>query len=382
MLGIKNMTGLNLSNNDKSERINYSQKDIESSLDYLKHKEALFDWELPTCRKIFNILNEQQKVAKIEVEQEKRTQTMYALPEIIIKTGIMMGHNDLKSLSNWCNLRQEVVLKLLENDSMIDSNSKPFHINNSGKLLIFDWSNTLVDEHLLDDAICEYIISPKKGNSKSFYQNKSEFLELLSDLEKKNSHLWYDYIFLGNQFEKTPKDLEKEHGNNKNKSKITPLCDISKLVNHFKKLGYKTALATNCIREVLKWRADMLELNLGELFNYIITSDKIQNLKDKNDLLVSILETSEIDSKDCILISNSFEKDILPAKILGMQTVWIKNNKDKKRSKWGTSALPPNSNQSLYLRYKVNDTASDFIINSVKQLENIIRTPIEQISKL
>ena len=224
----------------------------------------------------------------------------------------------------------------------------------------------------MDEAICSAI--PLSGHSDDNDRATVKFRELLTDLEQLHSHLWYDYIYLGRQFGKTTQDLADLH--TRNRDLINPLCDVAALVTALRQAGLRIALSTNCVAPVLEWRAKLLGLRLDALFDFVVTSDITQNVRDKGTNLDHLIDKSGVSASRMIVVGNSFSKDILPAKLRGMSTVWLRGPiARERRSYWGTPELPVSPQIYEPTRAAVRDRAADIMILDISHLLSVVSVP-------
>lgn len=329
---------------------------------YLKRHEAVFDCEAPQYKSFFDHLNSKALVAAVKLE----SRILYALPRLAVAAGLAAGRNSTISLSAFSNLPTNAIsASVKEHPHTFEADGPRISLRKlSGKLVIFDWSDTLVDEYDLDEAICSFIPTAEPSRKKEESGNVLAFRQMLSDLERDSSHLWYDYLFLGRQFAKGSDDLRREHV--RNGSKMRPLCEITPLIRAVRKAGFSTALATNCVKPVLGWRAQILGLELKSLFDLVVTSDQVSSVKDKGVHFDYILHQRKIGSSDVIVVGDRFDKDILPAKMRGLQTVWVRSPIQRRRSYSGTPELPTPHSSFELARSSVPGNAADRMIVDIK----------------
>jgi FMN phosphatase YigB (HAD superfamily) len=331
---------------------------------YLAQHEAVFDWEAPQNQSFFNDLNSKGLVAVVKVGKNK----LYALPHLAIAAGLVAGWDSLVSLATFSGLPTNAVRETVNQHTQVFEVEGPRILLRKlrGKIVIFDWSDTLVDEYDLDEAICAFIPLAPASRQEEQSSNVVAFREMLADLERNRSKLWYDYLHLGRQFGKSSEDLRREHL--RNASQLRSLCNITSLLKSVRKAGFSIGLSTNCIGPVLRWRAKMLGLDIKSAFDFVVTSDKVSSVEDKGGQLDYILKQSNFAPSDVIVVGDSFDKDILPAKMRGMQTVWVRGPIHRSRSYWGTPELPtPHSTYEL-ARTSVLGKAADIMILDVKNL--------------
>ena len=73
--------------------------------------------------------------------------------------------------------------------------------NRTDKLIIFDWSNTLVNETSLDDDLCDFLGDGQRESLRTY----------LDRLQSNGDHLWYDYKHLAEYCGKDWQDVVRFH---------------------------------------------------------------------------------------------------------------------------------------------------------------------------
>lgn len=128
-----------------------------------------------------------------------------------------------------------------------------------------------------------------------------------------------------------------------------------KMVNHILQkliLDYKLAIVSNFygnLETVLK------ELSIHHFFNSIVDSS-IVNIRKPNPLIFKIaIDSLSLYPNECIVIGDSYERDIIPAKQLGCKTIWLKGKS------WC---------------YPTEISSADFIIKSLSELPGLISQKI------
>lgn len=71
----------------------------------------------------------------------------------------------------------------------------------------------------------------------------------------------------------------------------------------------------------------LAELNIIQYFSAVIDSEVIGFRKPNEKIFQSVLENLSVESQNSVLIGDSYEKDIVPAKKLGFTTVWHKGKR-------------------------------------------------------
>lgn len=188
---------------------------------------------------------------------------------------------------------------------------------------VFDWGDTLVDERAYDDAICEQLA--KKCP-------RDRFLELLSVLEENKDARWYDYFFLAEQLDIAASEVEDAHNIHRDKLEwITSAKDALRRAG----ADGDVVLATNCHSRVLQLRMDLLGLP-KEIFSKVVTSDDCESLDTKKEMYDKVLQHYGVAASDVLVVSDSYDWDVLPALALGCHAIWF--HRGPRYSLWGTPA--------------------------------------------
>jgi HAD superfamily hydrolase (TIGR01509 family) len=69
-------------------------------------------------------------------------------------------------------------------------------------------------------------------------------------------------------------------------------------------------------------------VTLREYFRYLFTSRELGFKKPDPTFYREILRRMELQPEDCIAVGNDYEKDIVPAKSVGMYTIWFSTHPD------------------------------------------------------
>jgi FMN phosphatase YigB (HAD superfamily) len=352
---------------------NATAKHLLAYSNYLKKHEAVFSWECPDGKAAFDSLNSRQAIALLNVDHSQ----LYALTDLGLSAGVASGLKRVVDLAGFCALNASTVWTAIEASSgLLNLDLPNVEVHRlKGRLVVLDWSDTLVDEYDLDEAICSAIPRSRRG-AKDNDREALRFRELLADLEQKESHRWYDYVYLGRKFGKTAKDLADLHETHSHL--LRPLCDVKSLVGSLRRNGFKVALSTNCTSRVLEWRAKLLGLRLDSLFEHVVTSDITANVRDKGGNLDYLLEKASVAPSETIVVGDSFSKDILPAKVRGAHTVWLRSSVARKRSYWGTPELPISPKVYEPARAAIEGRAADCMILNIVHLLNILDVPLSK----
>ncbi len=177
------------------------------------------------------------------------------------------------------------------------------------QLVIFDWSNTLADEIALDEAVCEEF---------GLRVGEKEFRSLLDELQADRDYRWFDYFYLAEQCGLGSSDVIAFH--EKHRSKMHWTAGAQDLLKRLRRR--KLALATNCARDVLGLRFDLLGVH-AKLFSVVITSTDTHDVISKEASYRRILERMDIAPSDAIVVSDDYYRDVAAALHLGCAAIWF-----------------------------------------------------------
>lgn len=100
--------------------------------------------------------------------------------------------------------------------------------------------------------------------------------------------------------------------------------EVFELVKKLKKNKYKLGLLSNQIED---WLEEIIENHkFNQIFDVIVTSYKSKVAKPDISIFKEIVEKLNVKSTECVYIDD-LDKNIPPAKQLGMKTILFKNNK-------------------------------------------------------
>jgi hypothetical protein len=248
-----------------------SANELAAAEKHLGLREVLYAWEDPSEAQAFDHLTKLGKMARVSHGE----QTLYMLPEAAICfCALHNEHPDIAAVAHATGLKAKRVKAASKTLAALFEWQKGnlVWLPQSCQMVVFDWSDTLVDEYDLDEAVCEFITLDAGGSREKSTENKVRFREMLHELEQRHDALWYDYVYLGQQFQKTPDSLWEFH--RRSSEKLRPLVDFPRLAGEFRDRGIKVGIATNCVSQVLHWRAKLLGWPLEDLCNTLITSDQ------------------------------------------------------------------------------------------------------------
>ena len=201
------------------------------------------------------------------------------------------------------------------------------------KWIFFDVGSTLVDEtEAYDHRVRDMIV----GTKISFEEFDNVRVALAKQGFEGNSAA-IKYFGLV----KTPWHSEDE----------VPYLDVYNTLEDLRDKGYMLGIIANQnpgTEERLKtW-------GLRHFFNVIVTSSEIGYAKPDKAIFGKALELAECNAGESIMIGDRLDNDIIPAKNIGMKTVWIKNGLAK------------------YQDAKLGENYADYQISSLRELLKVL----------
>lgn len=201
------------------------------------------------------------------------------------------------------------------------------------KWIFFDVGTTLVDEekvynHRLYEMIKETNITFEKFDEKRIELSKK-------GLDGNSEAIKYFNL------KKTPWHLEDEF----------LYDDTIEVLEYLMNKGYKLGIIANQ-KSGLKNRLDAF--GILKYFDVVIASEEVGFSKPNIEIFkIAFNQTSSM-PKESVMIGDRLDNDIIPAKQIGMQTIWIRQGLAK------------------YQEIKLGKTYSDWIINTLSEIKNIL----------
>ncbi len=296
---------------------------------------------------------------------------LFMLPDLAIASAVLEGSRTIQEVATRTGLPSSSIRSRANGMGKLVKQSEdllsiaPFDC----KIVVFDWTKTLVDEEKLDDAINEFIYAGK--DTRQTQANRSRYFEVLERAKRETPNLWYDYPELAKRFGKTLAGLRNCH--RRYGHTLRPLFDFQTLIRQLRSLGILCALATNCHGEILKMRFEILhranpnfpKLPL-DLFDEVVTSDHEVNVVDKEAHLKIILKDRK--PKNCLFVSDDLERDLVPGKALGCRTVWVAAGPPVQKSPIESSYLDADRTKVLALRQMIRGNVADFCVENASSI--------------
>ena len=180
--------------------------------------------------------------------------------------------------------------------------------------MFWDWTGTLADESLLDEAVCRSLeedIARKRGLS--FDEAVQIYKGFLKTVE--NTWEWHDYVQHGQDF-----GVDWRHSQEINLEKLQLLPHASEILMYAASKGYQNVLVTNAVREVILLR--LVQAGLAESFKTIIASSDVKALKAEGKHFQQGLTLLGGDPGQSFSVGDNPIQDIQSAKKLGLSTIY------------------------------------------------------------
>jgi len=233
------------------------------------------------------------------------------------------------------------------------------------KYIIFDLGGVIADESDLDVFICDYF--NKNINWKNFkWDNYSQYSQQFEiDLNPK----WYDYYAQGKELGIDDSTINRLHHNNIDL--VHFFEGSSQSVKTLYEKGYRIFFMTGCNSRILKLRLEMY--GLLEYVSGYITSDISNEIGNKERYFKVFFDKFKYKPEDCLLITDNFIKDGLPALSFGVKTLLFIAG-GRKNTEYNSQGLKPNDILSFSLLLKNSINSPLAIFDSFLDLLKIIKT--------
>lgn len=194
------------------------------------------------------------------------------------------------------------------------------------KFVIFDLYGTLMNIHTDEEKESFWIHLANAFKKYKVYDPsilKEEYLNLCMELQKEKEeieildvfHILYpmvDAVKVAETFRRLSTDF------------IHPYFGVKRLLKKLRNEGYKIYLLSNAQASFTNW--ELNKFHLIPYFDGIFLSSDL-GIKKPNPLYYKkLIEKYSIDVSNAIMIGNDYNNDILPAKELGLKTIYIESN--------------------------------------------------------
>ena len=97
--------------------------------------------------------------------------------------------------------------------------------------------------------------------------------------------------------------------------------DVLHMLETIKKLGLRTAIVSNCSPEEVK---GLRESELYRYFDVVMASAEAGCAKPDLRLFQMALQKAKCEPNEAVMVGDRLDNDIIPAKELGLKTVWVR----------------------------------------------------------
>ena len=194
------------------------------------------------------------------------------------------------------------------------------------KSVIFDLYGTLMNIHTDEERMSFWEKLSKsltKYKEYSALELKEEYLKLCEEFQKEKEEIEILDVFHILYPTANPNDIAilfRKYSTDF----IHPYFGVKRLLKTLRKEGYKIYLLSNAQASFTRW--ELNKFNLIPLFDGIFLSSDLGIKKPNMSYYKSLIEKYSIDINNSVMIGNDYNNDILPAKELGLKTIYIESN--------------------------------------------------------
>ena len=198
--------------------------------------------------------------------------------------------------------------------------------------LFFDLGSTLVDETDVYKSRCDYAINEKK-------LNRDEFMEKVREMAETSATAIFAVAkFYGVTLPPWNNSLEKLYPE-------TPAV-LEKLAQKYK-LGIIANQVEGTQKRIDNW-------GIGKYFDVVVASAEAGVAKPDSAIFKIALEKAGCKPENAVMIGDRLDNDIIPAKKLGMKTIWVRQ------------AL------AVYQKVRNDEEQPDFTIDSIREITEVL----------
>ena len=194
------------------------------------------------------------------------------------------------------------------------------------KFVIFDLYGTLMNIHTDEERPSFWEKLAKSLNKYKEYTAKElreEYLKLCEEFQKEREeieildvfHILYPTVD-SNEIAVTFRKLSTDF--------IHPYFGVKRLLKTLRKEGYKIYLLSNAQSSFTRW--ELNKFKLVPFFDGIFLSSDLGIKKQNMEYYKTLIEKYSIEVDNAVMIGNDYKNDILPAKELGLKTIYIESN--------------------------------------------------------
>lgn len=222
----------------------------------------------------------------------------------------------------------------------------------SVKLVIFDMGNTLLNFHSGKHTDAEKDMFGLE-HMKNYFKKNYKIDIPIDKLKKKFLDKWYsDFYIRKDQLVELDvrtyvNDLIKEYGIEfqENESyklmrefyreyrKEVVVSDSAEVIlKELKKSGKNIAIISNCILYDDIYKEIFIDCDLDQYIDKYVFSYSRKIRKPRVELFKEVLDTFDYINDEVVMIGDSYKADIVPAKELGLKTIWLNRKLEKNES--------------------------------------------------
>ncbi|MCX6285625.1 MAG: HAD hydrolase-like protein [Bacteroidetes bacterium] len=228
--------------------------------------------------------------------------------------------------------------------------------------IVFDLGGVIADESDLDVRICEYLDTKVVwGTTK--WSNYGEYSNWL--VETKNPK-WYDYYAQAEEFNVDQNEIINLHTKYLH---LVRFYDHSiEFIKYLFDKGHKIFFITGCNSKVLALRLKLY--NIEKYVSGYVTSDTGGEIGNKEPYYTEFFKRFNFDPKDCLLITDNFFKDGLPANRFNLRNaLFIEGGRNNKE--FDSNGIQPDDLAVLSLLVSNQKNSPDIIFDSFKNLHRL-----------
>lgn len=197
--------------------------------------------------------------------------------------------------------------------------------------LFFDIGSTIVDESKCYEYRCNEIIEKNDINAEEFYAKVLDFAKTNS-FPIKAACKYYGF-----EIPKWPKELEHLYPDTEKTLKI---------LSQKYKLGIIANQSAGTQERLDNW-------NIRKYFDVVAASTELGIAKPDLRIFTTSLEQANCNPENAVMIGDRLDNDVIPAKKLGMKTVWVRQGFAK------------------YITIRNDNEKPDFIIDSIGEIAKL-----------
>ena len=198
--------------------------------------------------------------------------------------------------------------------------------------LFFDLGSTLIDETAVLKSRCDYAINAKN-------LNRDEFMSKVCEMAQTSATAVFTAAkFYGVTLPPWNNNLEKLYPE-------TPAV-LEKLAQKYK-LGIIANQVEGTQKRINDW-------GIGKYFDVVVASAEAGVAKPDSAIFKIALEKSGCKPENAVMIGDRLDNDIIPAKKLGMKTIWVRQA------------------FAVYQKIRNDEEQPDFTIDSIREITEIL----------